>query len=288
MADVAILGPGGVGGLLGAVLTRAGHDVVYVARPETAAVLNASGLSVQSVQFGDFAVLARAVETLDAPVGLAIVATKAASLDAALDRAPALPGAAVLPLLNGVDHMDTLRQRYPGARVLAGAIRVESTRVAPGRIEHTSQFSGIELAGPGAAEVAALLESAGFEVTLRSGEAEVLWDKLALLAPLALITTAARASIGTARESRRTDLVEVVQEVAAVANASGSDTDPAAVLRILDLVPAQMKSSMLRDAEAGRPLELDAIGGSVLHAGVRLGIPTPATARVVAELRPIA
>jgi 2-dehydropantoate 2-reductase len=284
MSEVAIIGPGGVGGLLGAVLTRAGHDVVYVARPGTAAALNERGMSVHSVQFGDFAVPARAVGSLAAPVDLIVVATKATTLDAALERVPESAGGIILPLLNGVEHMGTLRGRYPSARVVAGAIRIESTRVATGRIEHTSPFSGIDVAGDGAAEVAALLGGAGFEVTVRDSEAAVLWAKLALLAPLALITTAAGAGIGAARQARRDDLVEVVSEVTAVARASGAPVEAAAILAILDQIPPPMKSSMLRDAEAGRPLELAAIGGSVLHAGARLGIPTPATARVVAEL----
>jgi 2-dehydropantoate 2-reductase len=291
MATVAIVGPGGVGGLLGGVLARAGHDVVYVARPETAAVLNERGVSVHSVQFGDFTVPARAVETLASPVDVCIVAPKATTLAGALERVPPPFGGVLLPLLNGVEHMAALRSRYPGARVVAGAIRVESTRVAPGRIEHTSPFSGIEVAGGAAGTVAGLLGGAGFEVTVRDSEAAVLWGKLALLAPLALITTAARASIGPAREARRDDMRAVVAEVSAVAAAAGADgtqTAAAEILSILDRVPPAMKSSMLRDAEAGRPIELDAIGGSVLNAGARLGIATPATARLVAELRPLA
>ncbi|MFG2041214.1 ketopantoate reductase family protein [Dactylosporangium sp. NPDC048998] len=287
MSNVAIVGPGGVGGLLGGMLTRAGHDVVYVARPETAALLNERGMNVHSVQFGDFSVPAPAVEALSSPAELCVVATKATTLSEALDRVPPSFGGVLLPLLNGVDHMETLRARFPSARVVAGSIRVESTRVAAGRIEHTSPFSGIDVAGDGSDVVARLLGGAGFDVTVRDSEASLLWDKLALLAPLALITTAARASIGTARETRRDDMTQVVAEVAAVARANGTQTDPAAILSILEQIPATMKSSMLRDAEAGRPLELDAIGGSVLNAGARLGIPTPATARVVDELRPL-
>ncbi|GAA2364339.1 2-dehydropantoate 2-reductase [Dactylosporangium salmoneum] len=285
MSSVAIVGPGGVGGLLGGVLTRAGHDVVYVARPETAAALNEGGLRVHSVQFGDFEVPARAVQTLSAPVDLAVVAPKATSLGAALDRVPPELVDVMLPLLNGVGHMVALRERYPRARVLAGSISVESTRVAPGRIEHTSPFCTVQAAGPGAGLVAEVLGGAGFEVRVRDTEAGVLWDKMALLAPMALITTAAGAGIGPAREGRRDDLEQMVVEVAAVANASGATVDPAAILAIVAQLPPGMKSSMLRDAEAGRPLELDAIGGSVLDAGAELGIATPVTARVVAELR---
>ncbi|WP_432972291.1 ketopantoate reductase family protein [Dactylosporangium sp. CA-233914] len=285
MANVAIVGPGGVGGLVGALLARAGHDVLYVARPETAARLNAGGIEVHSVRFGNFTVPAAAVEALGSPVDLCVVATKATTLPDALQRVPAGGADLILPLLNGVDHMGVLRERYPAARVVAGSIRVESTRTAPGRIEHTSQFCLVEVAGDGAETVAALLGGAGLDVAVRDSESELLWDKLSMLAPLALITTAARAGVGTAREMRRDDLVDIVAEVAALARANGCRTDQEAVLGLVDQIPAPMKSSMLRDAEAGRPLELDAIGGAILRAGKTLGIPTPATERVVTELR---
>ncbi|MET7394823.1 2-dehydropantoate 2-reductase [Dactylosporangium sp. NPDC005572] len=286
MWSVAILGPGGVGGLLGGVLARAGHPVSVLARPSSAEVLERDGLTVHSVQFGDFTV---PVQTrIPTPPDLTVVATKATALPEALDGLT--PGGLILPLLNGVDHLALLRTRFPAQDVVAGSIRVESTRVAPGRIEHTSPFSAIELAGdpvdPARVEsLAEVLRSAGFEVTVRSSEALVLWEKMALLAPLALLTTAARAPVGEARTARRADLEAVVHEVAAVARASGTTTDPSRILTVIDGIPPAMKSSMLRDAEAGRPLELDAIGGSVLRAGARLGVDTPATARVVAELR---
>ncbi|WP_433044525.1 ketopantoate reductase family protein [Dactylosporangium sp. CS-033363] len=284
MVQVAIVGPGGVGGLVGALLVRAGHDVVFVARPETAARLNAGGIEVHSVRYGDFTVPARAVALLDAPADLCVIATKATTLQDALERVPAGGAELILPLLNGVDHMEVLRGRYPSARVVAGSIRVESTRTAPGRISHTSDFCLVQLAGDGAASISEWLSGAGLDVTVRDGVAELLWDKLSLLAPLALITTVARASVGQAREMRRDDLVDMVSEVTAVARANGCQIDAETILGVIDQIPAPMKSSMLRDAEAGRPLELDAIGGAVLRAGAALGIPTPATARVVAEL----
>ena len=288
---VAVVGPGGVGGLLGAVLARAGHPVVYVARPETAAALNAGGITVHSTQFGDFQVPAEAVPRLAGPVDVCFLAVKATSLDDALDGVPAeaLGGGLVVPLLNGVDHMTALRRAYPAEQVVAGAIRVESTRVAPGRIEHTSPFSWIELASQTVPrqqveELAAQLTHAGLDVTVRDSETAVLWDKLAFLAPFALLTTHAAAAVGPVRERRRADLEAVVHEVAEVATAAGATVDPAAILGMFDAVPPGMKSSMQRDAEAGRPIELDAIGGAVLRGARRYGVATPVTARLVAEL----
>lgn len=290
--SVAVVGPGGVGGLLGAVLSRAGHSVVYVAKPDTAAALNSGGLSVHSAQFGEFHVPAKAAPWLAEPVDLCLVTVKANSLDAALAGVPAeaLRDGLVLPLLNGVEHMTALRARFPAAPVVAGAIRVESTRVAAGRIEHTSPFSWIEVASDAAPRervdvLAAQLRQADLDVTVRDDETALLWDKLAFLAPLALLTTHAGAAAGVVRDERRADLEAVVGEVAAVAGAAGARVDPAAILGMFDRVPAGMKSSMQRDAEANRPTELDAIGGAVLRAARRHGIDTPITARLVDELR---
>lgn len=290
--SVAVVGPGGVGGLVGAVLARAGHRVVYVARPETAAALAAGGLAVTSAQYGDFHVPATAVSRLDEPVDLCVVAAKATALDAALDAVPAetLGGRLVLPLLNGVDHLAALRARFPSAEVVAGAIRVESTRVAPGRIAHTSPFCVVEVAGDRSPRerldaLAARLRAAGIDASVRDSEAAVLWDKLAFLAPLALLTTAYATTAGEVRDRRRTELDAVAAEVVAVARAAGATVDTAAVLGLFDRVPPSMKSSMLRDVEAGRPAEVDAIGGAVLRAASRYGVNAPVTTRLVDELR---
>jgi 2-dehydropantoate 2-reductase len=290
--SVAVVGPGGVGGLVGAVLARAGHSVVYVARPDTAAALNADGVTVRSAQFGEFHVPATAAPQLPGPVDLCLIAVKATSLVAALDEAPAqtVGRGLVVPLLNGVEHMAILRGRYPAAQVVAGAIRAESTRVAVGRIEHTSPFSWIEVASDTAPRdrvdaLAGQLRQAGLEVTVRDDETAVLWDKLAFLAPLALLTTHTGAPAGVVREQRRDELDGVIGEVAAVANAVGARVDPATIRTMFDRVPAGLKSSMQRDVEANRPTELDPIGGAVLRAARRHGIPVPHTERLVNELR---
>lgn len=289
---VAIVGPGGVGGLLGAVLARAGHDVMFVARPDTAAALNSDGLRVRSVVFGDFHVTATAESSLRGPVDVCVLAVKATSLDTALDRVPAsrLGDGLLLPLLNGVEHVARLRTRFPAGQVVAGAIRVETARVAAGQVEHTSPFCRIEVASDTAPRerveaLAHQLGLAGLETTVRENEATLLWDKLVFLAPLALLTTHAGAPAGAVRTKRREDLTAVIGEVATVAGAAGVRVDPATILAMFDRVPAAMKSSMQRDAQAHRATELDAIGGAVLRAAHRYGVGTPVTARLVEELR---
>jgi 2-dehydropantoate 2-reductase len=113
----------------------------------------------------------------------------------------------------------------------------------------------------------------------------MLWEKLGFLAPLALMTTHAQASAGVVRTRRRGELQTVIGEVATVARAAGARVEEAGVLEFFDHVPASMQSSMQRDAAAGRPTELEAIGGAILRAAQRTGTPAPVTAALVEDLR---
>src|SRR5918998_6946187 len=266
---VAVLGPGGVGGLLAALLARAGAAVTCLAGATTAERLRADGIRVESGQFGDFTTPVEAAERLTEPVDVLLVTVKATQLDDALERATAdvLGDALVVPLLNGVEHVDHLRRRYPEAGVVPATIRVESTRTAPGVIRHGSPFVTVDLVTvpPLEQRVRRLADALGRTgVTVRVGddEAAALWGKVNFLAPLALLTTAAQATAGEVRASRREDLLAIIGEVAAVARAEGAPADEDQVVAFFDGVPAGMRSSMQRDAAAGRPLELDAIGGA--------------------------
>lgn len=283
---IGVLGPGGVGGLLATLLSRAGHDVVVIARPRTAAHIASHGLRLTSPRYGEVTAHPRAAERLDGPVDAVVVAVKATQLDDALDRVPAgtLGDAVLLPLLNGFEHMALLRERYPSASVVAGAIRVVASRTAPGEIRHEGDLAAVQLT-PGAEDLAAALAAAGLDVTVRDDEAGVLWDKICFLAPVALLTTSMGAPLGAVRDERGDELGTVMEEVAAVARAEGARADAGVVRRFTQDVPAGMTSSLQRDAEAGRPTELDAIGGAVLRAAERRGVDVPVTRRIVEELR---
>ncbi|MER6976275.1 ketopantoate reductase family protein [Streptomyces carpinensis] len=285
---VAVLGPGGIGGLLAALLSRSGHRVICIAGKETARTLRHSGIHVRSRQFGDFTAAVEADTVLRESVDLCLVTVKQTTLDAALDRIPPhlLDDGLVLPLLNGIEHVEVLRARYGAPRVTPAVIRVESTRTAPGVIEHGSPFLEIDLAAgrEPLTPLATLLTAAGADTRVIPDENAVLWAKLAFLAPFALLTTRYRLPIGDIRSERRRELAALVEETTAVSGACGGPTDATRILARYDAFPPGSKSSMLRDAEAGRPLELDAIGGALLRAAERHGIHVPLTTRLVTEL----
>ncbi|MER6051890.1 2-dehydropantoate 2-reductase [Streptomyces sp. NPDC001793] len=285
---VAVLGPGGVGGLLAALLSRAGHRVVCIAGDETARTLRQSGIRVRSGQFGDFTAAVEADTVLRTPVDLCVMSVKHTSLDSALDRVPPrlLADGVVLPLLNGVEHIEMLRARHGARQVVPAVIRVESTRTAPGVVEHGSPFVEIDLAGgqERLAPLAAALTAAGVTTRVLPDEKAVLWAKLAFLAPFALLTTRYRVPIGDIRSERHEELAALVEETAAVSRACGGPGDAAQLLARFGTFPPDSKSSMQRDAEAGRPLELDAIGGAVLRAAERHGIDAPLLKRLVTEV----
>lgn len=289
---VAVLGPGGIGGLLAALLSRSGHRVICLAGDETAATLRTTGIRVRSGLFGDFTADIEADTELREPVDACLITVKATALDAALTRVPPtmLGGALVVPFLNGVEHPQALRARYGDDRVAPAVIRAESTRVAPGEIEHTSPFAEIDLTGDTAPRdhldtLTQTLAAAGPATRVLPDETAALWAKMSFLAPFALLTTRHALPLGDVRTRHREELTALVEETAAISHASGGPADPAQALARYDSFPPGTKSSMQRDAEAGRPLELDAIGGALLRAADRHGVPAPVTSRLVRELR---
>ncbi|KMS87812.1 2-dehydropantoate 2-reductase [Streptomyces regensis] len=289
---VAVLGPGGTGGLLAALLSRSGHRVICLAGEATAGTLRRTGITVRSPQFGDFTAAVDADTELREPVDACLVTVKHTALGPALTRVPpaVLGDALVVPLLNGVEHPAALRDRYRADRVAPAVIRVESTRIAPGVIEHGSPFTEIDLAGDAVPRarldaLAAHLTACGTTARVAGDETAALWAKMAFLAPFALLTTRYGVPLGVARTRHRDELEALVAETTAVSRACGAPADPAQALARYDAFPPAAKSSMQRDAEAGRPLELDAIGGALLRAADRHGVPVPVTARLVRELR---
>ncbi|HXD80314.1 MAG TPA: 2-dehydropantoate 2-reductase, partial [Candidatus Acidoferrum sp.] len=258
----------------------------------TARTIGERGLKLQSARFGDFTTQVDTAVELKGPVDACLITVKATQLESALERVPAgeVGEALLVPFLNGIDHVARIRNSYPSSSVVAATIRVETARTEAGAIRHTSPFAAVEIGtSPSVADrvakLAAQLRATGLDVKVRDQEVPMLWDKLALLGPLALLTTHARANLGEVRAHRRDDARALIWEVSAVAKAEGVAADPEAVLRMFEAAPAAMESSMQRDQAAGLPLELDAIGGAILEHAARAGVAVPVTTRLVEELR---
>ena len=287
MRSVAVLGPGGVGGLVAGALDRAGVDVTVVAREETVDRIARDGLRIHSLRLGDFEVRPQTTSRLARDVDLLIVATKAQSLEAALDRIVAMPRL-VVPLLNGVDHLAVLRERWPG-HVCAATIRVTSDRPAPGVVEHTSADLRIDLAPPTAdVDLAAhLLRAAELPTKVCESEADVIWSKLIRITALACTTTAFDSTLGAIRAHprQRVALEACVRETTAVAQAEGATLDAGPTLSEIEATEPGFTSSMQRDVAEGREPELDAIAGAVLRAAGRHGLECPTVAELAETIR---
>ncbi len=304
--NVAVLGPGGVGGLVAGALCRAGTPVLVLAKDSTAATVSVRGLCVNSVLLGDFVVHPRAAVWLEEPVDALIVATKAAGLREAVERVGVAPRL-VLPLLNGLDHVAVLRERFGDEAVVAGTIRVEADRPEPGVVVHTSQFLRVEMASryPIARapmeQLAGALVGAGVPASVYpptnpapspaerakaladGGEAQVIWSKLVRLNALACTTSAHDLLLGEIRSTPALlgELLGVIEEGCAVARAEGASIPAEDPLGELTAAHATLGSSMQRDIAARREPELDAIPGAVLRAAARHGIACPTIERLV-------
>ncbi|HZE03896.1 MAG TPA: ketopantoate reductase C-terminal domain-containing protein, partial [Solirubrobacteraceae bacterium] len=199
-----------------------------------------------------------------------------------LQRIRAAPGL-VVPLLNGLDHLALLRERFGPDRVIAAVIRIDSDRPAPGEIVQASPSCRIDMAASSpelraeAEQVAGLLKSAGIPVRIGDSEATVMWSKLARLCPLALTTSASGRRIGFVRSDPRwrSALEGAINETVRVANADGAGLNAADTLAELERAHAELGSSMQRDLAAGREPELDAIAGAVVRGGARHGLRCP-------------
>ncbi len=290
-----ILGAGGVGGLIGAVLAGGGEAVTLIVRPGSEKTYPPS-LSLESA-FGNVTAPVSVASRADGPLDVLWVTVKATQLEAALDSIPARAEiGAIVPLLNGVDHVARLRERFGRDRVIPATIAVESEQVAPGRIVHRSPFIRLGVAAAGRTRLeraAGILGGFGVECAWVDDETTLLWSKLVFLAPIALSTSANRSPIGpvVADPTLRLRLETAVREACAVAAAEGAagpavDADAMAA-RVTGLPPG-MRSSMEKDVAAGRPLELDAIAGPILRGAGRHGIRLTATPELVRAVERLA
>jgi 2-dehydropantoate 2-reductase len=296
---IAVVGSGGVGGYFGGLLARTGHPVSFLARGAHLQAIRARGLRVESLQ-GDFVVAAHATDNPAeiGPVDTVLLCVKTYDLAEALARMPALlgPDTLVLTLQNGVEAPELVAEAIGRERVLAGVVYCEVAVSAPGVISQGSPLQRIifgpldgRASAPGEA-LAAALSAAGVDTTLSDQALAAIWTKCCFICAMSGVTTLARRPLGELlRDGEALELLRAVMEEArAVALAKGIRfaADPVeAGLATAARFPPGAKSSMLRDLEAGRRLEIEALNGAIVRQGRAAGVPTPANQAIYAALR---
>lgn len=299
-----IVGAGATGGYFGARLAEAGADVTFLVRPARAAKLAADGLNVRS-PLGDLHLPAPPTVTADRLSGagrfdLILLSCKAYDLDNAVaDLAPAVgPDTAILPVLNGMAHLDVLDARFGTDRVLGGSCAIAATLAPDGAIRHMSELCSItygERDGSRSARIEAvdaLMRGLKFQPRLSDVILQEMWEKWVFLATLAGATTLIRAAVGDiVAAPEGTALISALHaECTSVAAASGYEPRAVVAERAraqLTAAGSTFTASMLRDIENKGRIEADHVIGDLIARGQRLApeVPFPLLAAVYTGLK---
>ncbi|MBI4195611.1 MAG: 2-dehydropantoate 2-reductase [Betaproteobacteria bacterium] len=296
---ILVLGAGGIGGYFGGRLAQAGADVTFLVRPARAAKLAQSGLVIRSPAGDARLPVATVTETDLRPVyDLAILACKAYDLDVAgAALAPAVgPHTAILPMLNGLRHIDELAGRFGAVRVLGGLAHIAVTLTPDGEIHHLGNFHLLafgERSGgrsPRCEAFSEICAEANFASRLSDNINLELWEKFVFLATLAGMTCLMRANVGAIMraddgEALTRDMLEECRRVAAVSGHPPRPDVLAGYSATLTERGSKLTASVLRDIERGARIEGEHIVGDMLRRARALGIVTPLLRAALAHLQ---
>lgn len=298
---ILVVGAGGVGGYYGARLLHAGHDVAFVARGANVEALRTKGLRLTSthgdVSFDRVEATERASDERAAAV---LFCVKTYDNDGACDVMSAAvgDGTAICSLQNGVENEAFLRSRFPQAIVLGGVSRIEAWLEEPGHVVQRGAIADMTVGAfrdedsPAARALVDAFDGTPVPATVSDDITRDLWQKLLIICGMS-VTAYCRCSVGDMRQdeallslSRR-----CMVEVAAVAEAHGIQLVPGLPEMVLTSLQTALeptaKSSMARDVEAGRPLEVEALNGAVVRFGREHGVDTPANQTILDALLPL-
>lgn len=283
---ILVVGAGAIGGYFGGRLLEAGRDVTFLVRHARAERLAATGLVLRS-RAGD--VTLAAPPTLEAggisrPFDLVLVSCKAYDLEGAIAAfAPAVgPDTAILPVINGMRHLDRLDERFGAGHVLGGLVLISSMLDPEGRILHLNDMHGLvfgERDGSRSARVEAIAAEfahARFDPRLSTAILQDLWEKWVFIASLAGITCLMRASVADILAADGPGLaLAIMDECAAIAAGQGFPPSPGSLAKVRSILstPSGLKASMLRDLELGGPSEAEHVLGDLLRRGEPGGQP---------------
>jgi 2-dehydropantoate 2-reductase len=279
---ILIVGAGAIGGYFGGRLLQHGRDVTFLVRERRAAQLAQHGLVIHSPA-GDVAlpapptVLARELAARE-PFDLVVVSCKAYGLVQAIeDVAPAVgPATAILPLLNGMRHLDLLDARFGADRVLGGQCSIPVTLDDDGAVHHLGRMHSMVFGERGDAApermqaIATALVGAGFDAHPSEAAMQAMWNKWVFLASLAGITCLMRASVGdiAAAPGGREATLALLEECRATAERAGHAPSAEALAHARGMLTdagSTLTASMLRDLQQGYPIEADHVIGDMLE-----------------------
>jgi 2-dehydropantoate 2-reductase len=300
VVHIVVMGSGGVGAYFGAKLHRAGERVTFVARGPHLAAIKRSGLAIKSAVEGDVLVRPAAVERLEGVdrADAVLFCVKSFDTDDAAARLWSVlgPETPVLSLQNGVDNEDKIDAKLGAGRAMGGVAQVFATIELPGVIRHHAAGRIIfgEMDGTVSARAQRLRDAfarAEVPVEVSKSIRRALWEKYLLICAVGGTTAVTRETLGAVRDTPASWRLfrTIVEEVAALARASGVDLPDDAVDQVVKFaatIPPGNRASLAQDLLQGRRLELEALHGHAARLGERLGVPTPAIFAVYAALAP--
>jgi 2-dehydropantoate 2-reductase len=284
---ILVVGAGAVGGYFGGRLVQADRDVTFLVRPKHAEQLQADGLRILSPTHGDFTIQPRAIIAgqIDSPYDVIFLSVKSYSLEAAMDDfAPAVgPQTVIIPVLNGMHHIDALAQRFGKTPVLGGVCYVATEVDSQGRIIQLADVQSVtygELDGKKTARIEAVhqaFQEAGFDTAISGDILRDMWEKWVFLASVGAITCLLRGNIGeiVAVPGGAELSLSTLHECAAIAGACGYPMSEAFLAKnsVQFTEPgSSLTSSMYRDLKDQARVEVDTILGDLLERGRKHGV----------------
>jgi len=286
-ARVAVLGLGGIGGLLSALLWRNGYDVVAVVREISMDSLIENGLHIKSSYYGNFIAKPKVVSLLKTPVDVLFVCVKSPFLLSALDqiKSDSLDKGVVVPLLNGLGHKQVLINKFGASVALATIGSIEAFKTSSFSIFHKSKsIPHVEISlnenvlKSKVDNISMLLNDIGFSVNLISSEKIVIWNKFLRLNVIATLTAAFDKTVGELYEDEKSlDFLEsIVDETITVASRDGIECSHAKLMESIMALPKNLRTSLQRDINSGQPSELRSITFAIIELANKFNIKVPA------------
>ncbi len=303
---IAVMGTGSIGSYFGGMLAHAGNVVTLIARGDNLAAIRSQGLRIQTdselltIPCGDL------LSTTDDPssvgsVDLALLTVKTYQNDVAVPAMLPLvgPHTTILCLQNGIDSYRSAANVLGNEKVLPGAAYIEAARLGPGMIRQSGSVVRIAFGETDGSDsqrgrtIQEALAAAGVNALFSQDIRQVLWTKFLFIATMAGVTSLSRETMAEImpRPEWRQVIVNCMREIETVARASQVALAPDIVETTVAYIEGDledMHASMHADIMAGRPLELEALTGAVIRAGLSSGVATPINDVIYAALKPFA